>query len=502
MTSFNKLVKLAWEVEDCPYPKSLITAFRRSWIGNGDSVTKDDLIGLEDDLDTFKEKIAKFIEELPPVCPELRDVIKPISTSHPKEMDKVIIAFRNSDVYASYNEEHNVTNMQRIGCSFRELSKQTTSTIVEFLQKQGIKREIAEMVAQAIYKRRREELPDNLIMLSPRSQAISCLKAKDKHINLSSCGLQPHDVYTFLREISNNKALRSLDISRNHIHINGGLELAKVISELPNLTSLNISGNYIQYDAMKAMCSALTDRTMEYLDVSCNYTGERTGDALGVLCVRNLNVAGNNIGSKGLIALAPAARHALFIGLSDNAIVMDSAAPYGSVEGPLCALLRACEYAAQVDISCNNIGHSSLEVIARALMGHPSIMAVDLSDNSLAPFDTKALESLLGLCSANTRIIDINLTRSSATESDMAAVSEACKANLNAIDAMSHNLRKKGIANWDRSEVFNAISLLMKRRDIAMKVPVDGQSLLSMIGMDDSDEWEALCEFMSLFIEG
>ena len=102
---------------------------------------------------------------------------------------------------------------------------------------------------------------------------------------------------------------RVLDLRKLRLRSNGVKDLVEALKQMPNLTSLNLEGNYIGKGGATALADALKQMpNLTSLDLAYNNLGNDGVTALAG-CLKDTNITvlylvGNNIGDEGAKALA------------------------------------------------------------------------------------------------------------------------------------------------------------------------------------------------------
>ena len=454
--TFAELTTELWSTGKCPYCPYVINAFRHSWLGN-----RTQLVGKEDPA-ALKSELDRFMDGVEPLDRELADLVDGIQRLGTLDRERLVgyLAFK----------QH----------TFHEIAKRTSGSIREELTAAGIDVGDAEKVAYAIYKRHREQYDaaTEVVVLSPRAQALKGLAQRDRSVSLRRCTLSHDDFPVYASAIAKNTFLCALDLSGNNIHTIWARQLAAVLPELPNLHTLLLAGNALQPAGIAAVCGALEGRFLEALDLASNNGGASMGHSVGLVSVRSLNVAGNDLGADGAVALTPAARRCVTLDISMNGI-QDGA--------PLAQLISTCDVLTRIDIGFNPLKDGATEVMA-TLRAHPALTSIDAIGCGISDADAEAL--------VNERT-QVTHLRYSPSPSEL--VQASLVANVEHLGVFRAALTSTPIPSWSSEDVYNALVLLLKRRDIAMQAPVDGQALTQLLRLDSVADWRVLCEFLDQF---
>lgn len=185
-------------------------------------------------------------------------------------------------------------------------------------------------------------------------------------------------------------SLHQLILSSNMLRDAGARSVAAYLSHENVLKQLELANCGLQCEDLTAICRALAKGVCAHLvdlDVSRNRIGVEGATAIAQILrhpttpstLKNINLAWNDVGAQGAIALAVALVHnqvLTHLNLSGNAI-SDQAGQR------LADSLLTNETIIELNLSQNLIGGCSCFVFAKAVKKHPAIMKLDLSRNPL-----------------------------------------------------------------------------------------------------------------------
>ena len=190
------------------------------------------------------------------------------------------------------------------------------------------------------------------------------------------------------KALSNLINLTLLDISCNQI----GDEGAKALANLINLTSLDVSSNSIGDEGAKAL-SNLTSLTS--LQIKYNFfIGNEGSKALSNLInLTSLDVSGNQIGEEGAKALIKLIKlRSLHISGKNNISINNNFGKnYIGNEGA--KALSNLTNLRSLDVSCNFIGEEG----AKALANLTNLTSLDIKQNDIGDKGAKALATIINL---------------------------------------------------------------------------------------------------------
>jgi Ran GTPase-activating protein (RanGAP) involved in mRNA processing and transport len=186
------------------------------------------------------------------------------------------------------------------------------------------------------------------------------------HLNLSKNNLQHDGVWKLAERLP--KSLVYLNLSYNACLDDGCLVIAKQLALLQNLKLLNLAGNDVGDFGVMSLAAAMTESTkLTELHLERNkITDDGTvalAQALPTSPLQKLNLASNQIGSKGCTALAES--------------------------------LGAGSCLMELDLSSNQIGDEGAGSFVELLDDMVNLVWLDLQDNQLTDARTRILDMLL-----------------------------------------------------------------------------------------------------------
>ena len=197
-----------------------------------------------------------------------------------------------------------------------------------------------------------------------------------------------------LAEVLPNTQVTSLDLSGNYIGSRGAVSLARVLPKT-QITYLNLADNRpvmydvsdgIGADGAEALAEVLPNTQVKYLDLSGNRIGYKVAESLAQVLpqtqITNLNVGDNQIDDEGVMCLAKVLPQTQItnLNLGDNQIGPEGAAALAQVL-PQTQITN-------LNLGVNQIGPEGAAALAQVL---PQTKITSLNLGNIGPMGVKAL---------------------------------------------------------------------------------------------------------------
>jgi Ran GTPase-activating protein (RanGAP) involved in mRNA processing and transport len=232
------------------------------------------------------------------------------------------------------------------------------------------------------------------------------LPATLKWLDLSHNGLGHDGLWKLAsRRLSSLKSLRTLLLSHNQIADDGCLELARHLSCLLQLETLDIAMNDIGDTAMETMAKSLSHSTLQTLDLSHNRisaTGAQyLASAIGSCGLRTLNLAYNQIEDAGCVAIAKGlldrdVHISLDVGLKEKVYREEGLEEDVDAGGETKFAVEKSAHLHTLDLSYNSIGDEGVGAFVEHLDEIPTLVSLLLQGNErISLARTRILDMLL-----------------------------------------------------------------------------------------------------------
>ena len=210
--------------------------------------------------------------------------------------------------------------------------------------------------------------------------------------------------------LSKNTKLEHLDLSHSNLPSAGAAKIAK--TNLMNLTTLNISHNYIATEAACHISNSLSLNTkIRFLDLSCS-----------------------NLQESASIAMFKALQHTCVL----STLKISNCNIVSKATDELASVLLYNVSLKEIDLSCNNLSKYDSLNILKGLKNTSSLVAINLSHNKITD---KAADQLENILFCNSKLEQVYLSYNNLSTSDTIKIFKGMKntSNLVAID-VSHNI--------------------------------------------------------------
>lgn len=256
-----------------------------------------------------------------------------------------------------------------------------------------------------------------------------------------------------------------IDLSYNHITDHGAASLAKLLSQIPKLESLNLQGNSIEIDGAKDLAASIKDNTaLEYINLNNNEI--QTDGVLQLIHIlfinknlKELHIADNKInhdGISGIMSVLGWHNNTLEVLNLDNAhydsigqeIAIHIAKMLQSNQGLEKLSLRKHDINSEglyimtehlldnnrlriLDLSCNKLNFKGCEALGKFLLGENCVLeSLNLSNNRTGHYGAKALALAL---SKNRTLIHLDMTTNDIDDDGLRMLGECLYENTNLV---------------------------------------------------------------------
>ena len=133
-----------------------------------------------------------------------------------------------------------------------------------------------------------------------------------QEVNLSGCGILGKDIKQFLKALSCNPNLKSLDFSYNDLGDEGAIHLGRALSKNQKIAFLDLSWNNIRVSGIEELAKGLaTNKKLRQLELSWNCFLDEGANRLGSAllqnhCLKVLEVQSCGIHTAGVFKIADA----------------------------------------------------------------------------------------------------------------------------------------------------------------------------------------------------